>query len=116
MYLSYYFSQVFKDSDRHQDLLKHYFDSFHEKLEDKCKKSGRAYATDLFSWEEFTEEWNVEFLDYFKTALPQLLKGLTPEQAKANRKYGWLTHEFDERATLWFCRTALSCVDTLNFS
>lgn len=76
-----------------------------------------AYYTELrerlpkavvYSWEDCSEDYDWELLDYAKTALPHLLDGLSPALlVKNRRKYGWLTHEYDAAATAWLCREAI---------
>jgi hypothetical protein len=64
-----------------------------------------------YTREEFMKDCAFEYLDYFKTAIPQLHKGLCPELCKENAsKYGWLTHEFDEEAVAWFYRKGLDTI------
>lgn len=54
------------------------------------------------------EEYALEYVAYAMTALPQLLHGLTPAAAAANRgRYGYLTHEFDATATHRMLATTL---------
>jgi len=53
--------------------------------------------------------WEWEVAAYFATALAQLSVGLTPAVAVTNRRYGWLTHEFDGDALAWLmCRGLLA--------
>jgi hypothetical protein len=63
---------------------------------------------------QFRLDFDRELLAYFSTALPYLLKGLTPELCVENaKKYGWLTHEEDERVTMWLTTRALKAIQRL---
>lgn len=67
-----------------------------------------------FSYEALEREYELEFLCYYMTALPQLLVGLTPALAAENRaKYGWLTHEQLPVVTAWFTWRALRIAQRL---
>lgn len=65
--------------------------------------SARGLPLEDYTREAFQWDYQLEWLDYATTALPYLLADLTPAEMEANRtKHGWLTHEFDARATAWF--------------
>lgn len=69
---------------------------------------------DTYSRESFLLSYELELLCYYTTALPYLLKDLTPTICLENlTKYGWLTHEFDERVTLWLTERALLATKNL---
>eukprot|EP01126_Amoeba_proteus_P022061 TRINITY_DN22390_c0_g1_i2.p1 TRINITY_DN22390_c0_g1~~TRINITY_DN22390_c0_g1_i2.p1 ORF type:complete len:396 (-),score=50.66 TRINITY_DN22390_c0_g1_i2:12-1154(-) len=92
--------------DKEHEFLQYYY----KKME---KILGNAF-TENYSFYRFLRDYKIEFIDYFSTSLPFLLHGLTPDLARANKsKYGWLTHEFDERVTFWFCKRALELIREL---
>lgn len=71
--------------------------------------AGGGAATLPYTWEALLSDFEWEVVDYFKTALVQLSAGLTPSMLAGNRRYGWLTHEFDEDALAWLlCRGLLA--------
>ena len=60
------------------------------------------------SFEQFSEAYALECIDYMTTAVPLLLAGLTHELIVANKqKHGWLTHEFDATTLRWFLERAV---------
>ena len=74
----------------------------------------RLPATVPYTFADCARDFEWELLDYAKTALPHLLAGLEPSMLAANaRKYGWLTHEYDPRATAWLCRRAIAISQAL---
>lgn len=67
-----------------------------------------------YTWEECMRDYEWEVLDYVKTAGPQLLDGLTPSGMSENAtKYGWLTHEYDARATAFLFARAVQAADAV---
>lgn len=82
-------------------------DAYHAQLRASLPHCAAAEYTRA----SFQRDYELELLDYATTALPYLLAGLTPALAEANRgKHGWLTHEYDPRATGWFVRRVLRAV------
>lgn len=79
-------------------LLEKYYDELRQRLP----------PTVPYTFAECLEDYDWETLDYVKTALPQLLDGLSAALLAENKlKYGWLTHEYDSEATAWLCREAI---------
>lgn len=60
---------------------------------------------------EFQHDYELEFLDVFKTCLPQLLNGLTPADCRVHYgEFGWLTHEYHPAVTRAFVGRALAAL------
>lgn len=90
--------------------LEHYYACLQEALQGRPTGG----STVAYSMEEVVEEWHWEVADYTKTALPYLLSDLTPALCHANSsKYGWLTHEYDARATVYLLECMLHSVAAL---
>ena len=78
---------------REEELLRHYHNALRDALPPEVE----------YEWSEWIADYELEFLDYFKTGLPQLMLGVTREDcAKVKDLYGWLTHEYDPQVMrLW---------------
>ncbi len=89
---------------RKAELLDHYYAVLRAALP----------ADVAYSREEMDEDYRLEFLAYFATALPQLLHGI--DQAYCDKwrgTYGWLTCECIPAVTAAFVAKALSVVGTI---
>lgn len=85
-----------------------FLDHYYNELTNGCD------INNTYSREMFEQDFDRELLAYFTTALPYLLKDLTPSICLENAsKYGWLTHEYDERVTLWFTERAIQAAKNL---
>jgi len=85
--------------EHEEQLLLHYYNTL--------INSFPPHQSDKYTWEEFKHDYDLEFLAYFQTALPQLLNGMTSHEAKKNENvYGWLTYESDPRLMKWGCQRA----------
>ena len=92
---------------QHEDELLKYYHSILVSSFPPC-------GVDDYSWEEFKDDYDLEFLAYFQTALPQLLNGMTRQEAEKNHGvYGWLTYEADPQLMAWGCRRAAEIVERL---
>lgn len=87
------------------ELLEEYFSIFTASVTSECA---------VPSFDEFMHSYRMEWLDYCKTAIPQLLSDLTPALCAENAtKYGWLTFEFAPFFTANLCRRALVYLNML---
>eukprot|EP00762_Andalucia_godoyi_P001546 ANDGO_00209.mRNA.1 hypothetical protein PPTG_24467 len=89
------------------DILRQYFD-------DLSLRIPQVAADSTFTWDQFIQEYEIEFLDYWKTALPQLMPCLTPQDADSNRILGNLTFEFDSCALRLICQKAVAVLSKLS--
>lgn len=89
---------VFTTSE--EALLRHYHQHFAQCLADRG-----VDAQAIPSLEQVCEWYEEELVVYYSTAMPYLLADLTPSLCVENsQKYGWLTHEYDERVTAWMSK------------
>ena len=76
--------------------------------------NSNANIANHYSFEQLIVDYKIEFINYFTTALPQLLYDITPEMMKENYgKHGWLTHEFDRRSAFSLCYRSLLFVNSI---
>ena len=79
-------------------LLRRYWAAFQEGM--RVRPCNRAPCS--LTWDDFVCAVDDELVLYYKLAAPLLLEGLSVVKMYKNKaKYGWLTHEHDERALLW---------------
>jgi len=89
------------------EVLHHYHRQLHSALVARDGHSSYTFA-------ELERDYEWEFLDYFKTAMPQLWPGLTSSVLLENRgKYGWLAHEMERHCVQWMCHRALTIIRKL---
>lgn len=82
---------------REQHLKDHYFQSLQQHLQKKSQPN-------LYTRENFEEDYLFELLDYFTTVLPYLFGDLTPSSVLVKAQtHGDLTIEGDPRMTSFFC-------------
>ena len=87
-------------------LLAHYHSEFIRALATPTSNSGDEYTV-----EQMLADYDLEFLDHVKTAIPYLLGGLNAQVAAQNAtEAGFLTYEFDPRVTASMCERALKLV------
>jgi hypothetical protein len=56
----------------------------------------------------------IEFLDYFKTALPQLMNNITRGYCEEHKgDYGWLVHEYEPPVMALMCAKAIQIIQRL---
>ena len=89
---------------REAELLDAYYHALHAAL-----PAAADDAAQIYTREEMGNDYALEFLGYFATALPQLLNGINEVYCEKWRgTYGWLTCETTPEVTAAFVEKALS--------
>lgn len=95
--------------EREKEFLDYYYKEYRQTLQSLTSDPKILN----YSREQLQNEYERELVIYWTTAMPYLLNDLTLSVCQENaQKYGWLTHEEDDRMTAWLTWRAITILRT----